>query len=229
MSHIYEVEIKSLLGSKENADLLISKLVKHDKDFKLSTEGKQLNHYFNVPAGVDLKTALSNLIPTDKKDAFEQVVTLGKKLSVRTRQSIDKKGQKVIFVIKASVGDDSSSNGVKRIEFESQVSITLDELDQILLEAGLTYQAKWSRERKEYVSGDLHVCLDKNAGYGYLAEFEKVTSNEGDLERVKSELLELMNKVGVSELPQDRLERMFAHYNANWEKYYGTENTFNIE
>jgi adenylate cyclase class IV len=75
----------------------------------------------------------------------------------------------------------------------------------------------------------LHVCLDKNAGYGYLAEFEKVTSDEGELDKVKADLLALMDKVGVKELPQDRLERMFAHYNANWEKYYGTENTFNIE
>lgn len=229
MSHNYEVEIKSLLGSKENADFLVTNLQKLDKDLKLSTEGKQLNHYFNVPVGVDLKTALVSLIPADKKGAFDQIVSEGKKLSVRTRQSIDSKGEKVIFVIKASVGDDTSSNGVKRIEFESQVDISLDVLDQILLQAGLTYQAKWSRERREYVSGDLHVCLDKNAGYGYLAEFEKVTSDEGELDKVKADLLALMDKVGVKELPQDRLERMFAHYNANWEKYYGTENTFNIE
>jgi len=229
MSHTYEVEIKSLLGSKENALNLISKLVAYDPSLVLSSEGKQLNHYFNVPEGVNLSTALSNLITEDKKADFNRIVNEGKKLSVRTRQSTDEKGERVIFVIKASVGDDSSSNGVKRIEFESKVDISLDALDKVLLDAGLTYQAKWSRERQEYVSGDLHVCLDKNAGYGYLAEFEKVTTDESQLENTKAELISLMEKVGVSELPQDRLERMFAHYNANWEKYYGTENTFNIE
>lgn len=229
MSHTYEVEIKSLLGSKDRADGLIEQLKKNDKNLKIVAEGKQLNHYFNVPAGVDLKKALSKLISKDKKDAFEKILTDGKKLSVRTRQSDDTKGNKVIFVIKASVGDDSSSNGVKRIEFESEVDITLAKLDKTLLDAGLTYQAKWSRERREYESGDLHICLDKNAGYGYIAEFEKVVKDEKDLEKTKKQLLSFMEKVGVDELPQDRLERMFAHYNANWEKYYGTENTFNIE
>ncbi|MDO8430739.1 MAG: hypothetical protein Q7S72_02015 [Candidatus Taylorbacteria bacterium] len=229
MSHTYEVEIKSLLGSKDKALALVSKLKKHDPDLKLSSEGKQLNHYFNVPAGVDLKAALSKLIPAEKKETFEKIIQEGKKLSIRTRQSQDKSGEKVIFVIKASVGDDSSSNGVKRIEFESQVNIPLNALDKALLDAGLTYQAKWSRERQEYISGNLHVCLDKNAGYGYIAEFEKVISDEKELDITKKDLLSFMKKMGVDELPQDRLERMFSHYNGNWEKYYGTENTFTIE
>jgi len=229
MSHTYEVEIKSLLGSKENADSFVSKLKKENPDLKLSSEGKQLNHYFNVPEGVDLKTALASLIPEDRKESFDKIIKDGKKLSIRTRQSTDKTGEKVIFVIKASVGDDSSSNGVKRIEFESQVKISLDALDKILLNAGLTYQAKWSRERQEYISGDLHVCLDKNAGYGYLAEFEKVTSDEKELEKTRKELVDFMKTVGVEELAQDRLERMFAYYNANWNKYYGTEDTFVLE
>ena len=149
----------------------------------------------------------------------------GKKLSVRTRDA----DGKVLIVLKASVGDDSSSNGVKRIEFESPVNISLDNLDKILLSAGLSYQAKWSRERKEYASKDLHVCIDKNAGYGFLAEFEKVTPIEDDLDKIKKDLLSLMKKMGVEELSQDRLERMFAHYNSNWKDYYGTEKTFNIE
>lgn len=38
-----------------------------------------------------------------------------------------------------------------------------------------------------------------------------------------------MNALGVEGLPQDRLERMFAYYNANWGDYYGTERTFVIE
>ena len=29
--------------------------------------------------------------------------------------------------------------------------------------------------------------------------------------------------------PQERLDRMFAFYNANWQEYYGTEKTFTLE
>lgn len=229
MSHTYEVEIKSLLGSKENADALVANLKKHDPALSLSAHEKQLNHYFIVPEGVDLGKALAHLIPADKKDVFEKIVRDGKKLSVRTRETHKETRSKVILVIKASVGDDSSSNGVKRIEFESEVTTTLAELDQALLSAGLTYQAKWSRERDQYTSGDVNVCIDKNAGYGYLAEFEKISQDESELERTKTELLALMNSLGVTELPQDRLERMFAHYNTHWSEYYGTERVFNIE
>ena len=135
---------------------------------------------------------------------------------------------KVIFIIKASVGDDSSANGVKRIECEAEVPVTLENLDQALLAAGLTYQAKWSRERDQYTSGDMNVCIDKNAGYGYLAEFEKISTDESQLEKTKTELVALMTALGVAELPQDRLERMFAHYNTHWSEYYGTEKVFNI-
>jgi predicted adenylyl cyclase CyaB len=226
MAHTYEVEIKSLLGSKEAADTLKSNLHSAYPDTKLVGKGKQLNHYFNTPA--DLAPLIKNLdphIPADKRPAFEHILRDGKKISIRTR---DADGT-VIFVLKASVGDDTSSNGVKRIEFEAKVPMTLEKLDQILLDSGATYQAKWSREREEYESGGMHICLDKNAGYGYLAEFERVTADESALDAVKHELLGVMERLGAAELPQDRLERMFAHYNANWREYYGTEKTFTIE
>ena len=225
MSHTYEVEIKSLLGSKENADKLKSNLQKLYPKTKLIGKGKQLNHYFNVPEDlISLIKNITSIIPADKKTSLEHILKDGKKISLRTR---DADGT-VILVLKASVGDDTSSNGVKRIEFEAKINKTLDELDNLLITSGASYQAKWSREREEYESGDMHVCLDKNAGYGYVAEFEKVTPDEGILDTVKKDLLSVMDKLGVSELPQDRLERMFSHYNQNWMNYYGTENTFNI-
>jgi len=226
MKNSYEVEIKSLLGSKENADKLKDNLKKNYPNMKLISKGKQLNHYFNTPKDLTkLKSVFSSKIPADKKETFENVLNHGQKMSIRTRDA----DGKVIFVIKASVGDDTSSNGVKRIEFEAVLKLSLKELDQALLDCGCTYQAKWSREREEYEAGNMHVCIDKNAGYGYLAEFEKVTTDEGSLAEINKSLLEIMKKLGIEELPQDRLERMFAHYNAHWGEYYGTERIFNIE
>ena len=76
---------------------------------------------------------------------------------------------------------------------------------------------------------NMAVCIDKNAGYGYLAEFEVVTEAENEIEEVKNNLLNFMNELGVEELKQDRLERMFDFYNKNWPDYYGTDNIFSIE
>ena len=226
MEHSYEVEIKSLLGSKDKAEMLKNSLKTNFPDTKLISKEKQLNHYFNTPDDISrLERQLEKYIAEDKKKAFKNILEHGQKMSIRTRDA----DGKVILVIKASVGDDTSSNGVKRIEFESLMPMRLAELDDLLLKSGCTYQAKWSREREEYGSGDMHVCIDKNAGYGYVAEFEKVTKDKDILEKVRNDLLLVMEKLGVEELKQDRLERMFSHYNANWEKYYGTENIFNIE
>ena len=109
------------------------------------------------------------------------------------------------------------------------MNMTLDELDQLLLSIGFVYQAKWSREREEYICKETNICLDRNAGYGYIAEFERMVSDIADTDNAKKKLRELMEELGVKELPQDRLERMFAHYNKHWQDYYGTEKIFVVK
>lgn len=212
--HTYEIEIKSLLGNKENADQLIQKM-QADPSFKSLGSHKQLNHYF---IGGDLKSLrqkLPNLnIPDHAKD-----------FSVRTRQA----DNKILLVIKATVDDTTSSNGTARLEFESEVKMSLEELDKLILSAGFKYQAKWSRERQDFKYKDMSVSIDKNAGYGYLAEFEKVIDDQSKANETKTFIRDSMKVLGVEELPQDRLERMFAFYNANWQDYYGTDKTFIID
>ena len=75
----------------------------------------------------------------------------------------------------------------------------------------------------------MHITIDKNAGYGYLAEFERLVDDRKQVEEAKKDLLNLMDELGVEELSQDRLERMFAHYNRHWAEYYGTDKMFVIE
>ncbi|MBX2866571.1 CYTH domain-containing protein [Candidatus Kaiserbacteria bacterium] len=223
MAH-YEVEIKSLLGSKENAEALKTQMCEKDPACNLVSQNKQLNHYFE---GGDINTLyekVEHLFNEEDKEKLKHVIEAGKSYSIRSRQ----KDENIYLVVKASVDEGSSANTVSRLEFEEEVNISLDELDKLLLDASFTYQAKWSREREEYEYKGVNVCLDKNAGYGYLAEFEKVFDDE-DVNEARKELDVLMAELGVVELPQDRLERMFAHYNANWEDYYGTDKTFTID
>jgi len=225
MAKNYEIEIKSLLGSKENAMELKNNLHKNFPDIRLITKGKQLNHYFILPNNLDaLIKSVEEIVDKNKKEELDHILSHGQKISLRTRDS----DGKVILVIKASIGDDTSANGVKRVEFECIVKKSLNELDQVLINSGCKYQAKWSREREEFETGDMHVCIDRNAGYGYLAEFEKVIQDESKTDEVKKSLLDFMDKLGVQELNQERLERMFSYYNSNWQDYYGTEKIFNI-
>lgn len=221
----YEIEVKTLLGEKENADALKQKMSELDPSCTLTSANKQLNHYFT---GGDLKELFEktkHLFTDEVAEKFHHIAEKGKEFSVRTRQKDDT----VLLVVKASVDDGTSSNAVSRLEFEEQVQCTLDELDALVLAAGFSYQAKWSREREEYAYKGANVCIDRNAGYGYLAEFEKVVGDDAVLEDVRTEIDGLMAELGVFELPQDRLERMFAFYNEHWPEYYGTDKTFIIE
>lgn len=225
MADTYEVEVKSLLGSSEAADALRARLKEMDPSCSLKSSHTQLNHYFEGGDVATLVASLSDKVSDETRFKMERIASEGRKISVRTREA----DGEARIVMKASVGDDSSSNGVARLEIEEPVDMTLDELDAVVLAAGYSYQAKWSRAREEYVSGPFAVCLDKNAGYGYLAEFERVVGSEDEVVSARAEIDELMEKLGVSELPQDRLERMFAHYNQNWPDYYGTDKIFVID
>jgi adenylate cyclase class IV len=222
----FEIEIKSLLGGKDKADELRKKLLGGKPKAELTYKGKSINHYFINPTS--FKLLIDNtkkLFSKEKAKKFEEMILNAKDVSVRTRET----ETEVMLVVKASVDDTTSSNGIARMEFEEPIKISLKELDQMLLDSGLKYQAKWSREREEYKYGDFKVCLDKNAGYGYLTEFELMIEDKNMANEAKKIIKKEMDKFGLIELDQARLARMFDHYNKNWSEYYGTERTFNIE
>lgn len=221
----FEIEIKTLLGEPTAAAELKRKMCELDPNCRLVSQNKQLNHYFEGGDMQELVKEVSLHLTDEQLKKLVHIVDIGKSFSIRTRQKDDQ----ILLVVKASVDSGSSHNTVSRLEFEEPVDLSLEELDQLLLKAGFNYQAKWSREREEYSYKDINVCLDKNAGYGYLAEFEKVLNDEAVLNSARIEITAMMQELGVEELQQDRLERMFAHYNQNWPDYYGTDKVFVIE
>lgn len=224
---MYEVEIKSLLGGRERAEELKSRLHKRSPAFIASPLHKQLNHYFNEPEDAAiLLGVIGPLLSPERREKLSAIIAnAAGGASIRTREA----DGEVFFVLKASVGDDTSANGVSRIEFEEPVKLSLEALDKKLLDAGCTCQAKWSRERESYRLGEIVVTVDKNAGYGYLAEFEKMAESVDEASLARAELAALMAEFGCTELPQERLERMFKFYNEHWREYYGTDKTFVVE
>jgi len=229
----FEIEIKSLLQTKENADMLLAKLKSVDPKLKLIGQSNQLNHYFTGGDINRLSVFIHQYLDEFEAQDFHHIVNHGVNISVRTRQT----DTSVILVIKATLDETTSSNGTARIEFEKDFAknMSLNDLDKLLLDTDYSYQAKWSRARQEFEfhpknGGDkIIVCLDKNAGYGYLAEFELVVDDALKAENAKKYLRSTLADLGVEELNQERLERMFIYYNQNWADYYGTEKTFDIK
>ncbi len=194
-----------------------------DPIFKQIGAHRQLNHYFEGKG--DLASAADVLADTEERNIFLDLAKKAKDFSLRTRDA----DGKVLLVLKASIDDTTSANGTARREFEGAVAMPIEKLDEALLKAGFSYQAKWSRERTEYQFSGANVTIDKNAGYGYLAEFEMVESDPSRADATKARLRALIKEVGFEELDQARLARMFAYYNANWRDYYGTEKIFVVE
>lgn len=224
MSH-FEIEVKSLLGEEHHAVALKNKMQALDPDTTCVSTNTQLNHYFKGGDIQELFKRVEHLFTGAEHEKFQKIIERGAEFSVRTRQKDDE----VLLVVKASIDEGTSANTVKRMEFEEPVSVSLEALDELVLAAGFDYQAKWSRTREEYAYKGASVCLDKNAGYGYVAEFEKIVEDESQVDHVREEIDALMAELGAEELSQERLARMFDFYNENWPDYYGTEKTFTIE
>lgn len=225
-SESYEIEIKSLLGDEQVAHDFRNKLASAYPGVGASSRESQLNHYFEGGDLDALAERMSARLSLEDREKLERIRERATSTSIRTRE-VDGETR---FVVKASLGDDTSANGVVRVELDVPMEgLTLTELDEEILGSGYRYQAKWSRNREVYELPSVTVCLDRNAGYGYLLEFEKVIDDPARIEETRAEVTALMETFGVAELPQDRLERMFAHYNEHWPDYYGTDKVFIIE
>ena len=225
--HAYEVEIKVLLGTPEAKDAFMKRVSESFPGLSHSYSESQKNHYFEWGNLAHLFGTFRQYISDKDAASLHALSKEAKSFSVRTRGT----PTQTIIVVKATVNDETSSNGTARIEWEVDLApMTLEEMDAKVLQAGFSYQAKWSREREGYnLSENTVLCLDKNAGYGYLAEFERVIHDPAMVEETRAELLAIIESLGYAELDQARLARMFDFYNKNWNDYYGTEKVFTLE
>jgi predicted adenylyl cyclase CyaB len=221
----YEIEIKCLLGEEDRARELVSRMKDLDDGLALENQEAQKNHYFVAGRLADLAAKLEPALRPGETEEIRRLEEKTVDYSVRSREN----RQGVLLVIKAAVDDTTSANGTARRELEIPVDLPLQELDDLILSAGFSYQAKWSRERSLYRFRDAAVSIDKNAGYGYLAEFEKIIEDETKAEETKENLRRMIQELELAELDQERLGRMFQYYNEHWPEYYGTDKIFIVE
>jgi hypothetical protein len=104
-----------------------------------------LNHYFEGGNLRHLLGTFREYISQEQAESLHRLSGEAKGFSVRTRGT----PTQTIIVVKATVNDESSSNGTARIEWEVDLApMTLDDMDKKVLAAGFAYQAKWSRARE---------------------------------------------------------------------------------
>lgn len=221
----YEIEIKSLLGSQTASDALMDLVAKRDPKLELVSQQEQLNHYFNGGKLSELVKTVQQYLSPEQIATINEVATSATHANVRTRQ----KNDTVLLIVKGSLDATSAAHSHQRMEFEAEIDLTIDELDDLVLSSGWQLEAKWQAKRKIYEALGLTIDLMFSPGYGYVVEFEKVVSDESDRTAAHDQVIAVMESLGISELPNDRLERMFAYYNEHWPEYYGTDKVFTVE
>lgn len=220
----YEIEIKSLLKDKESADKLIKQLEQLDNNFVLLRREEQLNHYFKSGDIVNLISSIRSYLSKADVNLLNDIRNEATSISIRTRQ----KNGVTIIVVKGSLDKTDAAHSHRRMEFEKELSVNIESLDSILINAGFNIEAKWSATRKIYKFLDSTVDVMFSPGYGYVVEIEKVIHDKDSIDVARKDIKKLMGKLGLKELPSERLARMYAYYNKHWQEYYGTKNIFTI-
>lgn len=214
MSIKTEVEVKALVQEP----VLLCNIIECEPYAYIKIESTQRNHYFK--ADTTNLTKLTNAFPTSFLALQKLDLSKIKKLSVRTRED-SQKG--VIFVCKYGIANDDSINGIIRKELEIVVDEDLETLDDMLLGCGIHYESKWSRSRVEYKMKDFNICVDTNAGFRGICEIEKVLKDGENEQSALVEVRKELDYLGLVELEQNMLNKMFDFYTEHWEEYYGTD------
>lgn len=234
-----ELECKALVPS-DKVEGIKSQLVEIGKGCKYN---RQTNHYFegNRSGLVRLAVLVSPYISKENFERIRYFASTDLPFSVRTRVD-DVTGYEL--VIKHGT---NAHNGMNREELSMTFmpyeldnpqlpcwstcysDIHSERLDTLVLCAGFDYLSKWSRERYLVETEEFNYCLDKNSGYGWLLEVEKLIDGvDPDNEVVRgllNSLTEEVGRLGLVPLDPPLLEKMFEYYNKNWIRFYGKDKT----
>lgn len=221
----YEIEIKCLLPDKSALEALLKKIELKDPTMKLVSVQRQRNHYFHGGSLEKLIEHAVSHLSAEQLENIKDINATATHINVRSRQ----KNDEVLLIVKGSLDDVSAAHSHHRMEFEGVVPLDIDQLDDLILESGWLLEAKWQANREIYSALGLTVDTIVTPGYGYMVEFERVVTDDSSREEAHQQILDVMESLGVEELPNDRLERMFAYYNEHWQEYYDTDKTFVVK
>lgn len=159
---------------------------------------EQMNHYFDSRAG-SLRTRYERKISS-------------------TREGVPR----VYLVAKSG-----ELHGSVRKEYELSVDSTLEQLDELLITAGNNLKSRWYRRRETLGKDGISICLDRNDGYGFVVEIEKMSYTDDGADESVLMIRTLADSLGLEEISKATLDKMYKHYTDNWSDYYRKGKTFN--
>ena len=217
----YEVEIKCFVDTHADVAALVERMKQLDTACVHKARNELRNHYFNCDDPKQLtgvgKRVLSELPARQLAELIEQSATI----SVRTRR----KNRQVFLIAKGVAAGGDAIHGSNRMEFESEVDMSITELDNLLVGAGLEVLAKWSGYKDVYALSGSTIEIQFSAGYGYMVEIEQVVDTERQVAEAEANIRELAKQLGLKEVDSELIGKMYHYYNDHWAEYYETDKT----
>ncbi len=90
-----------------------------------------------------------------------------------------------------------------------------EKLEQLFLALGYNVSIKWFRTRHSFKWNDIDVAIDHTKGYGYILEFEKISTEETQAETVLS-LKEKFKELGIAITPKEEFSATYQNYKEHW-------------
>jgi adenylate cyclase class IV len=221
-----EVEIKCHLGADESAvTALVERMMVADPECRLTAHNELLNHYFDCKDPALLEAVAKDYASGTKLKTLLEIIDKSGVLSVRTRS----KNDQIILIVKGVPAGGDAIHGVDRMEWEQVVDVSIENLDEKLVQAGLVELAKWSGYKDVYTFMDTTIEIQFSPGYGYQVEIEKVVIGDEDAESATKRVSEVAGLVDLTEVDHNLISKMYDYYNAHWREYYGTKKVFTPE
>lgn len=108
-----------------------------------------------------------------------------------------------------------------REEIEIKVPLDdFDKLEQLFLALGYNISIKWFRTRNSFHQDGIDIALDYTKGYGYIVEFEKLTTPD-EATATTTMLKEMMHKLAIAPTAKEVFDKKYQEYKTNWRELLG--------
>jgi predicted adenylyl cyclase CyaB len=92
-----------------------------------------------------------------------------------------------------------------------------EKMEHLLNAIGFNVEIKWFRKRKNFKWNEITVTVDYTKGYGYILEFEMMSS-EDEKEKSLNFLKQKLKELGVEQTPLEDFNKAFDYYKNNWKE-----------
>lgn len=218
-----EIEKKYLLKDQAARDAFVSQLKDRFPGFTHNGTKTVISYFYERANKEQVLAAGQELLQGKELADFTKLVKQMSDISVRCR-SINETNY---FVVKGAAEGEDAVHTANRLEFEAVMTQDLEEINAVITGAGIVLASKWSSKRDFYeLDNGVNANAEFVSGYGYKAELEVITQDEGAAEQAQRDIDHIAEKLDLFYATDTLMGRMYDYYNQHWQEYFNTQDTF---